>query len=65
MVDQIPPYLSPEQLKHLQRLADASWLRVALYASLEPPPVRRRSQQYPGGRPSPWWSARLRRRRPR
>ncbi|MDX3748733.1 hypothetical protein [Streptomyces sp. AK08-02] len=65
MVDPIPPYLTPEQLKHLQRLADASRLRVALYASPEPPPVRRRSPQYPGGRSNPWWSVRLRRRRQR
>ncbi|WP_328980621.1 hypothetical protein [Streptomyces canus] len=65
MVDPIPPYLSPEDLKCLQRLADASRLRVALYASLEPPPVRRRLRQYPGGRSNPWWSARLRWRRQR
>ncbi|MDX3528221.1 hypothetical protein P1P75_17695 [Streptomyces sp. ID05-39B] len=69
MVDPIPPYLSPERLKHLQQLADASRLRIAqraaLYPSLEPPPVRRRSRQYPGGRPNPWRSARLRRRRQR
>ncbi|WP_328778180.1 hypothetical protein OIE52_48590 [Streptomyces canus] len=64
MVDPIPPYLSPERLKHLQQLADASRLRAALYSSLEPP-VRRRSRQYPGGRPSRWRSARLRRRRQR
>ncbi|MDH6493687.1 hypothetical protein [Streptomyces sp. SAI-127] len=65
MVDPIPPYLSPEDLKRLQQLADASRLRVALYPSLEPPPVRRRSRQYPGGRPNPWRSARLRLRRRR
>lgn len=63
MVVPIPLYLSPEDLKHLQQLADASLLRVALYASLEPPPVRHRSRQYPCGRPNPWRSVRLRRRR--
>jgi hypothetical protein len=57
MVDPIPPYLSPEHLKRLQQLADASRLRAALYASPKPPPVRDRSRQYPGGRPNPWRSA--------
>lgn len=40
MVDPIPPYLSPERLKHLQQLADPSRLRAALYPSPKPPPVR-------------------------
>ncbi|GAA3914518.1 hypothetical protein GCM10023084_77710 [Streptomyces lacrimifluminis] len=59
------PYLSPERLEHLQQLADASRLRAALYPSPKPPPIRRRSRsrQYPGGRPNPWRTARLRRRR--
>ncbi len=66
MVDPTPPYLSPKQLEHLQQLIDASRLRVAaLYRSPKPPPVRRRSRLYPGGRPNPWRTARLRRRRQR
>jgi hypothetical protein len=65
MVDPNPPYLSPEQLKHLKQLADASRLRAALHPSPKPPPVRRRSRQYPGGRPNPWRSMRLHRRRQR
>ncbi|MER7898907.1 hypothetical protein ABTX62_23045 [Streptomyces sp. NPDC096046] len=36
MVDPVPPYLSPEQLKHLQRLTDASRLRASLYPSPRP-----------------------------
>ncbi|MFJ2900603.1 hypothetical protein ACIO87_37815 [Streptomyces sp. NPDC087218] len=49
-------HLSPERLKRLAELADASRLRAALY----PPPARRRSRsrQYPGGRPNPWRTAR-------
>ncbi|MER5973321.1 hypothetical protein ABT112_26945 [Streptomyces sp. NPDC002055] len=63
MVDPIPPYLSPERLEHLQRPADASRLRAVLYPSPKPPPVWRRSRQYPGGRPHPRRAAYLRRRR--
>ncbi|MFJ9668774.1 hypothetical protein ACIRPP_29900 [Streptomyces sp. NPDC101219] len=63
MVAPIPPYLSPERLEYLQQLADASRLRTALYPSPKQPPIRRRSRQFPGGRPNPWRTARLRRRR--
>ncbi|MGW7410029.1 hypothetical protein ACWGI9_41180 [Streptomyces sp. NPDC054833] len=62
MVDPIPPP-SPELLERLEQFADASRLRAALYQSPKPPPVRHRSRQYPGGRPNPWRTARLRRRR--
>lgn len=64
MVNPIPThlYLSPEQLEHLEELADASRLRAARSPSPKPPPVRRSSWQYPVGRPNPWRSARLRRR---
>ncbi|MER6103679.1 hypothetical protein ABT115_15475 [Streptomyces sp. NPDC001832] len=61
MVDPTPLYLSPEQRERLEQLADAVRLRVALYPSPKPPPVQRRSRQYPGGRPNPWLTARLRR----
>ncbi|MGW0315401.1 hypothetical protein [Streptomyces flavidovirens] len=64
MVNPISTYISPERLERLEELADASRLRAVLYPSPKPP-VRRRSRQYPGGRLSPWWSARLRRRRQR
>jgi len=63
MVDPIPPHISPELLERLKQLADASRLRMALYPSPKPPLVRRRSRRYPGGRPNPWRSARLSRRR--
>ncbi|MEU9331286.1 hypothetical protein AB0D91_47630 [Streptomyces canus] len=65
MVDPIAPFLSPERLKHLQQLADAARLRAALYPSPKPPPVRRPSRQYPGGRSNPWRAPRVRRRRRR
>ncbi|WP_329391546.1 hypothetical protein OG625_39915 (plasmid) [Streptomyces sp. NBC_01351] len=65
MVDPVPLHLSPERLERLEQLTDAIRLRAALYASPKPPPVRRRSRQYPGGRPNPWRAARLRRRRQR
>ncbi|MFC9751238.1 hypothetical protein ACFQ7N_19260 [Streptomyces niveus] len=62
MVEPTPLRLSPERLEHLQRLADASRLRTVLYPSPKPPP-RRRSRQYPAGRPNPWQVARPRRQR--
>ncbi|AVH61791.1 hypothetical protein C4B68_40150 (plasmid) [Streptomyces dengpaensis] len=62
MVDPIPPHISPERLERLKQLADASRLRVALYPAPKPAPVRRRSRQYPGGRPNSWSTARPRRR---
>lgn len=65
MVNPIPSYISPERLERLEQLADASRLRAALYPSPKPPPIRRRSRQYPGGRPNPWRAARLRRRHSR
>ncbi|QDN64322.1 hypothetical protein [Streptomyces sp. S1D4-14] len=59
MVEPIPPELSPAQRARLKQLTNAVRLRAALY----PPPKRRRwTRQYPGGRPNPWRSARLRRR---
>ncbi|WP_327169964.1 hypothetical protein [Streptomyces subrutilus] len=61
MVDLILIQLSPEQRERLEQLADASRLRTA-HPSPKPPPVRRRSRQYPGGRLNPWRTARLRRR---
>ncbi|MET9175825.1 hypothetical protein ABZX64_33030 [Streptomyces misionensis] len=63
MVAPTPPHLSPEQRERLEQLA-AARLRMALYPSPKPPPVRRRSRsrQYPGGRPNPWRAARGRRR---
>jgi hypothetical protein len=65
MVAPTPPHLSPEQRERLEQLADAARLRMALYPSPKPPPARRpsRSRQYPGGRPNPWRTERLRRRR--
>ncbi|MFL4910738.1 hypothetical protein ACJ6WF_48520 [Streptomyces sp. MMS24-I2-30] len=65
MVDPIPPHISPERLKRLKQLADASRLRVALYPAPKSGPGGRRSRQYPGGRPNPWRAARLRRRHSR
>ena len=65
MVDLILIQLSPEQRKRLEQLSDAIRLRAALYPSPKPPPIRRRSRQYPGGRPNPWRTARLRRRHSR
>ncbi|MFJ4008082.1 hypothetical protein ACIPWL_32210 [Streptomyces sp. NPDC090023] len=63
MADLILIRLSPKQRERLERLADASRLRTALYPSPTPrSSVRRRSRQYPGGRPNPWRTARLRRR---
>lgn len=44
MVAPTLPYLSPERLEYLQKLADASQLRAALYPSPKPPPVRRSSR---------------------
>ncbi|OEJ21845.1 hypothetical protein AR457_41060 [Streptomyces agglomeratus] len=61
MVEPIPTYFSPEQLERLEQLVDASRLRVALFRSPEPQPVRRRSRQHPGGRP--WRTVHPRRRR--
>ncbi|MFJ4950769.1 hypothetical protein [Streptomyces sp. NPDC088760] len=61
MVHPTPPHLSPEQRERLEQLADAAGLRTALYPSPKPPPVRRRSRQFPGGRPNPWRSVRGRR----
>ncbi|MFD4860653.1 hypothetical protein [Streptomyces atratus] len=52
MVDPIPTYISPERLERLAELADAARLRAALFPSPKPPPVRRRSRQYPAGRPT-------------
>ncbi|WP_393053022.1 hypothetical protein [Streptomyces sp. LN549] len=57
-----PTHLTPEQLEHLEELVTASRLRAARSPSPKPPPTRRRSRQYPGGRPNPWRVARLRRR---
>ncbi|MCX5207626.1 hypothetical protein OG897_40255 [Streptomyces sp. NBC_00237] len=64
MANPAPTYISPKQLKRLEELAAASQLRAALFPSPSPktPPARRRSRQYPGGLPNPWWSARPRRR---
>ncbi|MDX3636998.1 hypothetical protein PV728_43800 [Streptomyces europaeiscabiei] len=62
MVAPKPPNLSPEQRERLEDLADAARLRMALYPSPKPPPARRRSRQYPSGRPNPWRTARGRRR---
>ncbi|MFF8696778.1 hypothetical protein ACF08W_31650 [Streptomyces sp. NPDC015144] len=62
MVDLILIQLSPEQQERLERLTDASRLRQAESPTPKPLPVRRRSRQYPGGRPNPWRAARLRRR---
>ncbi|MFD4833299.1 hypothetical protein ACFWPV_26105 [Streptomyces uncialis] len=75
MADPTPPRVTPEYLKQLaedldrrierlEQLADAARLRRALYPAPKPPPVRCRfSRQYPGGRPNPWRTIRLRRRR--
>ncbi|MFJ4767506.1 hypothetical protein ACIP88_00090 [Streptomyces uncialis] len=76
MADPHPPRVTPEYLEllaenldrrieRLEQLADAARLRVTLYPAPEPPPARRRrfSRQYPGGRPNPWRTMRLRRRR--
>jgi hypothetical protein len=46
----------------LERLTDAARLRAALYPATKPLPVRRRSRQYPGGRPNPWRPVRSQRR---
>lgn len=59
MAEPVPLSLSPERL---EQLTDAVRLRVVLYPSPKPPPVRRRSRQYPGSRPKPRRSSRLRRR---
>ncbi|QSS95539.1 hypothetical protein [Streptomyces sp. M54] len=61
MADLILIQLSPKHLERLKQLTDASRLRTALYPAREPRPVRRRSRQYPGGRPT-WHAPRLRRR---
>ncbi|MFD3976344.1 hypothetical protein [Streptomyces cyaneofuscatus] len=64
MADLILIHLSPKQRERLEHLADASRLRTALYPPPKPrPSVRRRSRQYPGGRPNPWRTPRLRHRR--
>ncbi|MGW5803512.1 hypothetical protein ACWFQ7_29480 [Streptomyces bacillaris] len=60
VVDLILIELSSEQRERLEHLADASRLRTALYPAPKPRPVRRRSRQYPGGRPT-WRAPRLRR----
>ncbi|MEY7979459.1 hypothetical protein AB8O53_24450 [Streptomyces pilosus] len=63
MADLILIQVSPKQRERLEHLADASWLRTALYLLPTPrPSVRRRSRQYPGGWLNPWRTARLRRR---
>ncbi|MFF8646538.1 hypothetical protein [Streptomyces sp. NPDC015345] len=62
MVAPTLPHLSPEQRERLEQLADAARLHIPLYRSPTPPPVRRRSRQYPGGRPNLWRTARGRRR---
>ncbi|MCZ0983796.1 hypothetical protein O1L60_44325 [Streptomyces diastatochromogenes] len=59
------PHLLPEQRERLERLVDAVRLRTVLYPFPKPPPIRRRSRQYPGGRPNPWRAACLRRRHSR
>ncbi|MBP5880699.1 hypothetical protein F3K37_42095 [Streptomyces sp. LBUM 1477] len=56
------PQLSPEQLERLKELADAARQRAA-QCQPPKPPRRRRTRQYPGGRPNPWRTMRLRRRR--
>ncbi|MEU6504498.1 hypothetical protein ABZ895_33690 [Streptomyces californicus] len=61
MADLILIQLSPKHLERLEQLADAGRLRTALYPAREPQPVRRRSRQYPGGRPT-FRAPRLRRR---
>ncbi|WP_332010696.1 hypothetical protein [Streptomyces uncialis] len=77
MDDPTPPRVTPEYLQllaadldrridRLEQLADAARLRQALYPAPEPPPAarpRRFSRLYPGGRPNPWRTMRLRRRR--
>ncbi|MEV6131923.1 hypothetical protein AB0M05_34920 [Streptomyces violaceusniger] len=57
MADPAPLYLSPERLEQLQRITDAIRLRAALYPPPKPPRPRRRTRQYPGGRPTSWRSA--------
>ncbi|QKZ18596.1 hypothetical protein [Streptomyces chartreusis] len=64
MADLILIQLSPQQRERLEQLADAIRLRATLYPPPKPP-IRRRSRQYPGGRPNPWRAARLRRRHSR
>jgi hypothetical protein len=63
MVDPIPSELSPERLQQIQQLVDEIRQRQAVHAPPKPPQPRRRSRQYPGGRPNPWQSARHRKRR--
>lgn len=75
MTDPTPPRVTPEYLQllaeslnrridRLEELADAARLRGALYPAPQPPSARRRrSREYPGGRPNPWRAARLRRHR--
>ncbi len=64
MVAPTLPHLSPAQRERLEQLAEAARLHAALYPVPKPPAVQRRSRsrQYPGGRPSPWRTARGRRR---
>ncbi|MFI9019158.1 hypothetical protein ACIGZI_34535 [Streptomyces griseus] len=63
MVAPTLPHLSPAQRERLEQLADAVRLRTALYPAPKPAPARRRSRQYPGGRPHLWRTGRGRRRR--
>ncbi|MFE9016825.1 hypothetical protein [Streptomyces cyaneofuscatus] len=63
MVAPMLPHLSPAQRERLEQLADAARLRTALYPSPKPTPARRRSRQYPGGRPHMGRTGRGRRRR--
>ncbi|MCP9213268.1 hypothetical protein [Streptomyces cucumeris] len=65
MIEPVPLHLSPEFLERLEQLTDAVRLRAALYPAPKPPPARRRSRQYPGGRPNPWRPTRPRRHRRR
>lgn len=58
MVDPIP-LLSPEQLERLKELADASRLRAARSQPPKPPQRRRRTRQYPSGKPNPRGSPRV------
>ncbi|MFD7474121.1 hypothetical protein ACFV8Z_18590 [Streptomyces sp. NPDC059837] len=64
MVEPTPPEPSPERRERLQQLTDAVRLRAALYPPPKAPQRRRRTWQYPGGKPNPpWQPARYRKRR--
>jgi hypothetical protein len=63
MMDPTGRQLSPERLHLIRQLVEESRRRQAMYPSPKPPQRRRRMRQYPGGRPNPWRSARLRMRR--